>query len=419
MQAAGLIICALVGFRLIQSIAGAFRTRSAAREVAARSLELLDERIAATRAIRQHREQSDLHWNGYRKFRVGKKVQEADGITSLYLFPHDKKPLPVFRPGQYLTFRFQMPGDRASESSQVIRCYSLSDAPCEQYFRITVKRVPAMHGTDHPPGRISSYVQDQVNVGDILDVQAPRGDFALDPHGTNPVVLIGGGVGVTPVLCMLNAIVQSRSIREVWFFYAVRNSGDHIMRDHLRRLADAHPNIHLLVCYSEPTDSDKAGLAHYQTGYLNVDVIKEQIKVCNFDFYVCGPPPMMESLVPALEKWGVAKERIHTEAFGPASAKPKTPAKKTAVAGTKTSTVQFSRSGKKAVWDGTMPSLLDLAIENGVRIDSGCRAGSCGTCLVAVREGVTESEIEPDAECGDGSCLTCISTPVGDVVLDA
>lgn len=418
MQAAGIIICSLVGFRLIQSIAGAFRVRSTGHAVALRRVELLDERIAATKALRQQREQGHLHWNGYRKFRVGKKVQEADGVASLYLFPHDKKRLPIFRPGQYLTFRFQLPGDDSSNVDQVIRCYSLSDAPCEQHFRITVKRVPAVQGTNHPPGRISNYVQDHVKVGDILDVQAPRGDFALDPHGTNPVVLVGGGVGVTPVLCMLNAIVQAESSRDVWFFYAVRNGGDHIMRDHLQKLADSHPNIHLVVCYSAPTDADKAGSVQYRAGYVDVDLIREHIKVCNFDFYVCGPPQMMESLIPALEEWGVAKDRIHTEAFGPAAAKPK--AKVSAAVASKAKiTVQFSKSGKQAVWDDSVSSLLDLALENGVRIDSGCRAGSCGTCLVAVKQGQIESEFEPDAECGDGSCLTCISTPVGDVVLDA
>lgn len=437
MQAAGFILCSLVGLRLIQSIVKEFKARAAADDVSARSLTLLDQKIQATKALTRQRQQEQLHWNGYRKFRVSKKVLEANGITSLYLIPHDGKPLPTYRPGQYLTFRFQLPGiplpgdqvrhDQPSQSKPVVRCYSLSDAPQEDCFRITVKRVPALRGSDHPPGVISSHVQDQVKVGDLLDVQAPRGDFALDPNGTNPVVLVGGGVGVTPVLSMLNAIVMAESSRDVWFFYAVRNGSDQIMKGHLTNLADAWPNVHLFVCYSKPEKSDRHGIDFHDSGHLNVDKIRDVIKVCNFDFYVCGPPAMMDSLVPALIEWGVQKQRIHSEAFGPATVKavPKTkPADDSSTSGTATqnsaaATVYFSRSNQKVAWDGSADNLLDLASNNGIRIDSGCRAGSCGTCIVAVKEGATELTSDADGGCDDGSCLTCVSVPVGDVVLDA
>lgn len=417
MQIVGTVICALVGIRLMQSIVNSLQTHAVAELSAAQSLALLDEQIAATKALRIQREYQSLHWNGYRKFRVGRKVDEADGIASLYLLPHDKKPLPGYQPGQYLTFRFQLPDETSGELKPVVRCYSLSDAPHQDHFRITVKRVPAPLGTEHPAGRISNHVHDNVAVGDIVDVQAPRGDFHLDPFGTNPVVLIGGGVGVTPVLSMLNAIVKAGSNRGVWFFYAVRNSGDHVLRQHMQNLADTHSNVHLFVCYSEPAESDVTGQGFDRSGYLNADVIREVVKVPNFDFYICGPPPMMSTLVPDLKKWGVTKDRIHTEAFGPATVKkPSTPKTPTTA---KKLTVKFSRSGRTVVWDGSDESLLDLANNNGIPIDSGCRAGSCGTCLVAVKQGTTDATIEADAECGDGSCLTCVSVPSSDLVLDA
>ncbi|MEP3479071.1 MAG: 2Fe-2S iron-sulfur cluster-binding protein [Fuerstiella sp.] len=447
MQAAGFILCSLVGLRLIQAIVKELKVQSVADDVSAKSMLLLDQKILATKALTSQRQQDHLHWNGYRKFRVGKKVQEANGISSLYLIPHDGKPLPRYRPGQYLTFRFQVPltadsaqqasasqaGDRQQHSQpspqlkSVVRCYSLSDAPQEDCFRVTVKRVLPVLGSDHPPGVVSNYVQDSVKAGDLLDVQAPRGDFALDPNGTHPVVLVGGGVGVTPVLSMLNAIVMAESSREVWFFYAVRNGDDQIMKQHLTNLADTWPNVHLFVCYSEPLETDRLGIDFHDSGHLNVDKIRDVVKVCNFDFYVCGPPAMMDSLVPALVDWGVAKDRIHSEAFGPATVKavPKSqpisrPAESdSASQDAATATVHFSRSNQKVAWDGTADNLLDLADHHGIQIDSGCRAGSCGTCIVAIKKGKTETTIDADGGCDEGSCLACVSTPVGDLVLDA
>jgi uncharacterized protein len=419
MQIAGAIICALVGIRLLQSIASAFQTQSIRSASANRSLALFDEQIAATRALRMQREDQQLHWNGYRKFRVARTVLEAEATTSLYLVPHDRKKLPAFRPGQFLTFRFQLPGDKSGEQKSVIRCYSLSDAPREDYFRVTVKRVPAPSGADCPQGCISNHINDNVKVGDILDVQAPRGDFALDPHGTSPVVLIGGGVGVTPVLSMLNAITECGSKREVWFFYGVRKGADQIMQQHLRDIADAHANVSLFVCYSDPSEVDTTDDGYQRRGHVSIDLIRDELKVTNFDFYICGPGGMMESLVPALQAWGVPKDRIHTEAFGPAAVR-KPAAETTTVRGKQSKTkltVKFSRSGKTVAWDPTADNLLNLAQSNGIAIDSGCRAGSCGTCLVAVKEGSTECCV--DADCPDGSCLTCVSVPVGNITLDA
>lgn len=419
MQVLGAIICGLVGVRLIQSIVASVQTVSIREASAARSLSLLDEQIATAKAKRIRLEQQHLHWNGYRKFRVVRRQEEAAGTLSLYLAPHDEKPLPIYQPGQYLTFRFQLPGGKASEVVPVVRCYSLSDAPHADHFRITVKRVLPPNSED-PPGRVSNHIHDHVSVGDILDVQAPRGEFYLDPNGTTPVVLVGGGVGVTPVLSMLNTVVLAESSRPVWFFYAVRNSADHMMKGHLQDLASAHSNINLFVCYSSPVESDVCGDGFDKVGYLDVDMLKDVLGVPNFDFYICGPPPMMSSLVPALQAWGVPKDRIHTEAFGPAaqkSAAPNTSAvsQKMAVK----ATVKFTRTGKEVAWDTSMGSLLDLALENGVVIDSGCRAGSCGTCLVAVGKGETALLGDADAECAAGSCLTCVSIPAGDVELDA
>lgn len=356
-------------------------------------------------------------WSGLRKFRVDGKVLEADGVCSFYLAPHDGRPLPAFLPGQYLTFRLGIPG----QAREVTRCYSLSDGPQHpDYYRVTIKRIPPPSGKpDAPPGLSSSHFHDRIQVGDILDVKAPGGAFHIDTEKRGPVVLIGGGVGVTPVLSMLNYIVSAPGNREAWFFYGVRDSRDHVMRDYLKELASQHQNIHLAVCYSNPLPEDKLGDDYQYAERVSVELFKKVLQVNNFDFYICGPAPMMESLTRDLGEWGVPEERIHFEAFGPASVKKVAevtqPGQAAAGGGFE---ISFTRSNKKLLWPGA-GSLLEFAEANGIRIDSGCRAGSCGTCTTAVREGQVEYMRKPDAEIEKGSCLACISVPKTALSLDA
>lgn len=423
MQILGGLIVGLVVVRLLQSVSSAAQTLAVSRERSQKSLQLLDTQIAAAQALRVQNEAQKMHWNGYRKFRVSRKVIEARDVCSFYLEPHDRKPLPQYLPGQFVTFRFHLPDADSGKMKSVVRCYSLSDAPREDYFRITVKRViDSTPGKEHR-GLISNYLHDHIIEGDLLDLQAPRGDFALEPDDSRPVVLIGGGVGVTPVLSMANALIEHGSQSDIWFFYGVRCGEDHAMREHLRNLSQKHENFHLRVCYSCPADRDCDGEDYDYEGHISVDLIRETVKVTNFDFYICGPAPMMDSIVSGLKDWGVPDDQIHMEAFGPATVS-KTSKTKTEDSGERkpTSThvkIQFSRSGKQLEWDDHYETLLDFALEHGIEIDSGCRAGSCGSCEIAVKQGKIECRVEPSAEIREGTCLSCISYPVEDVTLDA
>jgi len=374
------------------------------------------ELIADRRRI--ERERSELSWNGYRKFEIGEKNIEAEGVCSFYLKPHDGKALPPFEPGQFLTFNLPIP----AEPKPIVRCYSLSDSPNHpDYYRVSIKRVPPPRDQPEiPPGRSSNYFHDQLNVGDIVDVKAPSGHFYLDTSAHSPVVLIGGGVGLTPVLSMLNTIAESGSKRETHFFYGVVNRGDHAFPEHLNTIAREHENIHLHVCYSKPGKSDIEGEHFQHNGRVSVDLFKEVLESNNFDYYLCGPPPMMNSLVKDLEEWGVPEKNIHFEAFGPASVKKKDDAPKDGAAAGKTFNVTFARSNKKLQWSADSGSILELAEDNGVTsIDSGCRAGNCGSCITAVKDGGIEYLNDPGSPPDDGSCHACITVPKSDVVIDA
>ena len=384
---------------------------SGQRELNDATLALLNERLEHA-AMTRNAEQNilDHGWSGLRKFKIARKVPEGGDICSFYFVPHDGKPIPPFQPGQYLTFSLRVPG----EPRPLVRCYSLSDSPLQSdYYRISVKKVL-------PSGRCSGHLHDNLAEGDIVDVKAPAGAFYLDTTKQNPVVLIGGGVGITPVLSMLNTIVESGSKREVWFFYGVQDSAGHIMAEQLRLIDSEHENIRMHICYSNPLATDAKGTDYDHGERISVDLFRRLLPSNNFDYYMCGPPPMMSSIVEDLKAWGVPDAQIHLEAFGPASVKAqkKSEPEQTVAATNNEFKVTFARSGKTALWTSAAGSLLDLAEENGVNVDFGCRAGSCGTCVTALKSGEVSYLDEPSSKPDAGTCLACVAEPISPLVLD-
>ncbi len=342
------------------------------------------------------------------------KPQGGD-ICSFYLAPHDGKPLPSFEPGQYLTFQFKIP----DQAKPVIRCYSLSDAPSPEYYRVSIKRDFRKDGT---PGLVSGYWHDFVEEGDIIDVKAPGGKFYLDMNKQKPVVLIGGGIGLTPCLSMVNTLLQRNSKLEIWFFYGVRDGAEHIFKKYLDTLALENDNIRLHVCYSRPGPDDVKGRDYQHQERVSVDLFTRLLPSNNYDYYMCGPGPMMNSVVNGLKDWGVPTSDIYFEAFGPATVSTKKkPEAKPAAPGeaVKSFEVTFGKSDKTVNWTPDSGSLLELAEENGVTIDFGCRAGNCGTCLTALKSGDVEGIDGSDPKPEEGTCLTCVSIPKGKLVLDA
>jgi ferredoxin-NADP reductase len=416
--AAGLIIVGGLALQVCLLVAGGFSRMFAERRRASLECRRLELEIKRAEMRIRSDEQAMSAWNGYRKFSVARKVRESGDTFSFHLKPHDGKPLPPFMPGQYLTFQLNAPG----VGKPLVRCYSLSDCARPTHYRITVKRCPAPEGADHPPGVGSSYFCDHVKEGDILDVKAPNGHFHLDVTHERPVVLISGGVGVTPMIAMANALVEARSAREVWFFHGARNSGDHLFKASMAGLAADNKNVRMHVCHSRPLESDAKGRDYQHEGRVTVDLMKQLLPSSNYEFYLCGPGSFMESITEDLRKWGVPDEWVHFEAFGPASVKrAASPEAKVAVTFAPFGglEVTFAKSGRKAVWQGEGRSLLELAEGARVRIDAGCRAGNCGSCIVAIKSGKVEYIGKHGADVEEGSCLACICRPATALVVDA
>jgi hypothetical protein len=357
-------------------------------------------------------------WAGFRELRVTRREVEDAAQTqcSFYLEALGGASLPAFLPGQFLTFEL-----KPTDTRTLTRCYSLSDRPSSKSYRITIKRAaaPAAH-PDLPHGEASSHFHDSVHVGDLVRVKAPAGVFVIDPDETVPVVLLAGGIGITPLMSMLAWCVAEQPGRSIHLFYGVRNGRDHAFKAVLEQLAASHPSFHLHVVYSDPSEGDLLGRDYERAGYVDIDALKRALPNRRHQFYLCGPPPMMASLIPALEAWGVAKGDIRHEAFGPASLRGAASTSFTPPAlGEETLEIQFRQSGRTLVWQGADANLLDFAERHGLNVASGCRSGSCGGCEVKLLSGDVRYAEKPEHDIAEGHCLLCVGTPASALEIEA
>lgn len=251
-------------------------------------------------------------WADYKDFKVVDKVKESDVITSFYLKPADDSAVPDFAPGQYITIRLQIPG----EAYLFNRQYSLSVAPGKEYFRISVKR--EAEGTS-PDGKVSNYLHDYINTGDVLEVTAPAGVFTLDTNKKTPVVFISGGVGITPFMSMVSAVSEKQVERQVRFIHAARNGKVQAFKQELKALNGTMKNFQLSFVYEQPAEEDRQEEFFSKEGYIDADYLKEKLAGNDADYYVCGPVPFLRAIYGSLKKLGVAETQIHYEFFGPAA----------------------------------------------------------------------------------------------------
>jgi ferredoxin-NADP reductase len=363
-------------------------------------------------------------WAGSRKFRVRRRAMEDPARTqcSFWLAPVDGTPLPPFRPGQFLTFALQVPAAAPAEGTRLVtRCYSLSDGPDPGAYRVTIKRVLAPPGREGlPAGVSSSYFHDHVHEGDLLDVKAPSGHFFIDPDPAVPVVLIAGGIGITPMMSMLRWCEREQPQRTVHLYYGLRNAHEHAFKADLEAMAQGKPNLHLHVAYSRPAPSDRQGVDFQHQGRVDADLLRSTLPHGRHQFYICGPSAMMESVVSGLALWGVPDADVHYEAFGPASIrKGGGPASDGSGQAAAAFEIRFQRSGRTLTWQGEQANLLDFAEKHGVQVDSGCRSGSCGSCETRVVSGSVDYDSPPDFDVTAGHCLLCTGRPSGTLVLEA
>ncbi len=250
-------------------------------------------------------------WKDFKEFTVIDKVKESDVITSFYLVPTKTAVVPTFEPGQYITIRVQIPGEKYACNRQ----YSLSGAPGKKYFRISVKKEAE---PNTPEGKVSNYLHEHVNIGGRVKITAPAGDFTLNLETHTPVVLISGGVGITPFMSMVNGIAESQPNRPVTFIHASRNGNVQAFKEELKNLKSTLSNYQLSFVYGNPSEEDVKDIHFSKQGYIDEEWLKTKVIDSDADYYICGPVSFLRAIVTSLEELGVNSERIHFEFFGPA-----------------------------------------------------------------------------------------------------
>jgi len=272
--------------------------------------QLADIFIGFERDLYRKAAQTPGGWNGWRKFKVSQKVHESDEIISFYLEPLDAAQLPQFKSGQYISVRVFMPELGVHQPRQ----YTLSDIPAGTHFRISVKK-EAAKGVK-PAGLISNVLHDKLPEGSELEVSMPYGDFILDVDADVPVVLISGGVGITPMLSMIGTVTEHAKNRPVVFVHAARSGKVHAMKEYLSNIMQENPQVSRAIFYEEVADSDKKGVDYDYEGRIDLAKIRDEVLLPGASYYLCGPIPFMQTQQKSLEALGVSKDRIHSEVFG-------------------------------------------------------------------------------------------------------
>lgn len=306
----------IVGRHLLAAIAdvmGDAATSEVLKAWAAAYGQLADTLIEAEQALYVQAATAEGGWSGWRPFKVTGVVRESSEIASFYLKPTDDGALPPFQPGQFVSVR------RVDDAGIAhIRQYSLSDAPHRDHLRLTVKRQDA--GNDAPAGIVSTALHLDVSEGDVIELSFPQGHFVVDQEKDTPLVLLSGGVGITPMLGILGHVAKEQPERAIHFVHAARNRDVHAMNDWLRNMALCHEKLDVEIYYEEVGVTDVAGRHYDKQGRIDAAQIAAQDHLADADYYICGPRGFMTAQIDSLKRARVPESRIHAEFFGAALA---------------------------------------------------------------------------------------------------
>ncbi|MGW1420893.1 2Fe-2S iron-sulfur cluster-binding protein [Bradyrhizobium sp. TM239] len=342
----------------------------------------------------------------WRPFRIVKKDKESRNIVSFVLEPADDGGVAAHLAGQFLPIKVPA-GD---DGSHLVRSYSLSEVANGRTYRISVKR----------DGIASCWLHDRPT-GAVLDVLPPRGEFIFNTATRKPVMLISAGVGVTPMVAIVNSLLvndmRTRHAEPIIWLQAARNGGNLAFAAHIIHKVRHHANLSAHFVLSAPNREDQAGRLADHVGRIDRDVLARLLPTSDIDAYLCGPGGFMQSIYDALLGLGVPDRQIHFESFGPARVLRKQ--EKIRPAGS-SQLIRFGRTGKAIAWSSSFGSLLGAAGVAGVTAPYGCKSGVCGSCAARLVRGSVTYTLPPVAELDDSEILLCCTVPEGkdEVVID-
>jgi ferredoxin-NADP reductase/phenylpropionate dioxygenase-like ring-hydroxylating dioxygenase large terminal subunit len=346
--------------------------------------------------------------NAWFELEISKIEPESEIISSFYLRRTDGKPVEPWLAGQFLPIRVTIPGQ-----PQAVRTYTLSTAPNPDHYRLSIRRGDGS-------SLVSRWLHAEGKPGLRVEAMSPRGTFLLTAASERPVVFLSAGVGITPMIAMASHIVEegrrTGKFRPAWFIHGARNSRVHAFGAHVRELAGKHPAMKVHIRYTQPGSTDRLGATYDGDGHVTIDALTALLPLNDYEFYLCGPAPFMQSLYDGLTRIGVRRERIHYESFGSATAlTPKDRADILAQTGSEgAAMVRFAKSGVSAEWTRNSGTLLELAETVGLAPVFGCRSGICGTCATRIIGGAVVHVQEPIAPHSEGQVLLCCSVPASE-----
>lgn len=345
------------------------------------------------------------NWQG--RLRVATIFDETPEVKTFRLMDPAGGELPFrHRPGQYLTLRLTING------KSVKRTYTIASSPTERhYVELTVKREPS--------GLVSRHLHDLVEAGHELEASGPGGVFTFDGNEAASIVLIGGGVGVTPLMSVVRYLTARAWPGHIALLFACRTTADFIFREELEYLQRRHPNLQVVATMTRGRGHSWMGAEGYPTAQRIIDAVPD---IAQQRVHLCGPPPMMDAVLQMLAELGVPRAQIRLEKFGPdkRAASAPSPSADSATAATWPS-LRFARS-ERAVRLAPEQTVLEAAEAADVAIDNSCRSGTCGSCKVMLQQGWVTMAVDDGLQRGEreaGWILACQARAQVDLVVDA
>ena len=366
-----------------------------------------------------------IGWDGERPLRVSCRTPQGTDVMAFDLVDPYGARLPDFKPGQFLTLVL----DAQSVPRPLVRTYTIAGRSSDGTgYRIAVKREPSPAGRlEVPPGIGSEHLHDEVFVGAVVRARSPRGRFVLQP-GTRPVVLISAGIGITPMVAMLEDLAggqvnSEEAHRDVYFIHAARSSRHRAFGSLVEGMIADNPRMRSHLVYSQPDPAERPGVDFDATGRLSAARIRNLLPSLDADFYICGPTRFTTDIAAGLVGLGAAQEQVRYEFFGAAAplsgdAGGTDSCPEAVDADGRPITVTFARSGLTVPWRSNSFSLLSLAETAGLRPDASCRTGLCGTCVCRLDDGDITYAIEPMDGALPGKVFLCCARPVTSVMVD-
>lgn len=337
----------------------------------------------------------------FQEYIIEKITVESTTIKSFYLKPKDGELLPDFLAGQFVNIKIILP----NSDKELIRSYTLSGSPKAAYLRLTIKK--------EDNGKVSSYLHDSVKIADTILLSKPTGNFHLSNQNNNPVVLISGGVGITPMLSMAEYMHTYHPARQIYFIHSSINKNVQPMLQRLLQFKAANINFHLSIFHSEPLENELVNTDYDYRGFLTKNHIPFYGKA---EYFVCGPVGFMKTMFGYLLEHEVNESNIYFEFFGSEN---RFVTKEIFVdSKTPSFSVKLTKSKKEISWKEGMGSMLELIESTGLTPANSCRMGTCSTCESKLIKGTFEYDPEPFMETAAGNVLICCAKPTSDIEIE-